>query len=69
VLWHDFFGNNQHPRQLVDQQITLIHELMHSFFKLGRPNHSDVTGRLGITPLAGETHFEALNRWIKDCLK
>jgi hypothetical protein len=68
VLWHDFFGG-QLPMPIANQRITLVHEFAHSYFRLGRLDHSDLTQRLGTTVRPGQSHTSALDQWLEDCWK
>jgi RHS repeat-associated protein len=70
VLWADFFGNvaGGHPTSTDDQQGTLIHEFIHSYFNLTDPSHSDVVDKFHIQLGAGESDTQAIDRWIsQDC--
>ena len=63
VLWADFFAESQ-----ADQNVTLMHEFIHSFFNLTAGDHSDIVSKFKITVNPGETDSAAVDRWIKnDC--
>ena len=63
VLWADFFSETEG-----EQQISLVHEFLHSFFNLGAPDHSDVIKKFGINAAGAFNNSDAIDRWIKnDC--
>ena len=60
VLWADYFKEDT-----TDQDVTLIHEFMHSYFDLTKTNHQDIIKRFGISQSNGESATQAIDAWIK----
>ena len=73
VLWHNFFGNvaGGYPTNLLDQEVTLVHEFIHSFFNIVGSD-TGITGKFGISVQGSyESDFSrAVDDWIMhDCGK
>jgi RHS repeat-associated protein len=59
VLWGNFFNEGA-----FDQEVTLIHEFMHSFYQTA--DHGQLAAKFGISP--GNDASAAIDSWIaKDC--
>ena len=70
VLFVNFFGNvaGGNPTPLNQQDVTLIHEFIHSKFNLGGEDHTGILKKFHITRAKGQSSSDALDDWIShDC--
>jgi RHS repeat-associated protein len=54
---------------LPQQRVTLLHEFLHSYLKLGSRDHSDLVGVLGINKNSMDSNSDAVDKWLANCLK
>ena len=67
VLWADFFGNlaGGHPTPLAEQEVTLIHEFIHSYYNISGPD-SGITSKFKIGVKTGQSFADAVDAWIRN---